>query len=143
MHKFSTPVSPTSTSSRLRKLCDVAVIAAILVPCMAMAADTGLGGGSTCTLLTTVQTVLNGISIVVVTIAIIFAGYSIAFAHKRISEVAPVFIGAILIGAAGQIANLLLSSSVGSGACSATAMVTPHAVQQVAAVAQALLQNYA
>ncbi|HEX7643252.1 MAG TPA: TrbC/VirB2 family protein [Noviherbaspirillum sp.] len=119
MRKSTTPVLSTNASSRLLKLCDIAVMVALLAPCMAMAQATGgfSSSGSTCTLLNTVQTVLNGISIVVVTIAIIFAGYQIAFAHKRIAEVAPVFIGAILIGAASQLANLLLSSSAGSSAC--------------------------
>ena len=41
---------------------------------------------------------LNLASIAVVTIAVIFAGYQIAFAHKRISDVAPILIGGFLIG---------------------------------------------
>ncbi len=40
--------------------------------------------------------------------AVIFAGYQIAFAHKRIGDVAPILIGGVLIGAAGQIARMLL-----------------------------------
>ena len=47
-------------------------------------------------------------SIAVVTIAIIFAGYQIAFNHKRISDVAPILIGGLLIGAAGQIASMVI-----------------------------------
>jgi type IV secretion system protein VirB2 len=47
-------------------------------------------------------------SISVVTIAVIFAGYQIAFAHKRIADVAPILIGGFLIGAAAQIAGMLL-----------------------------------
>ena len=46
------------------------------------------------------NSLLNIASIAVVTIAVIFAGYQIAFAHKRISDVAPVLIGGFLIGAA-------------------------------------------
>lgn len=46
-------------------------------------------------------------SIAVVTIAIIFAGYQIAFNHKRISDVAPILVGGLLIGAAGQIASMV------------------------------------
>ncbi len=49
------------------------------------------------------------LSIIVVTIAVVFSGYQIAFAHKRIGDVAPVLIGAILIGAAGQIAKMFLA----------------------------------
>ncbi|TBR08330.1 MAG: type VI secretion protein [Lysobacter sp.] len=51
---------------------------------------------------------LNIASVAVVTIAVIFAGYQIAFAHKRISDVAPILVGGFLIGAAAQIANMLL-----------------------------------
>lgn len=55
-----------------------------------------------------VNGLLNMASIAVVTIAIIFAGYQIAFAHKRIGDVAPILIGGLLIGAAGQVAKMLL-----------------------------------
>ena len=68
-----------------------------------------------------IEGLLKLVSISVVTIAVIFAGYQIAFAHKRISDVAPILIGGLLIGAAGQIATMLLASQTGS--CSATAML--------------------
>ena len=55
-------------------------------------------------------------SIAVVTIAVIFAGYQIAFNHKRIGDVAPVLIGGFLIGAASQIARMLLPDDVTSTA---------------------------
>ena len=54
---------------------------------------------------------LNVASIAVVTIAVIFAGYQIAFAHKRISDVAPVLIGGFLIGAAAQLAKMLMGDN--------------------------------
>jgi type IV secretion system protein VirB2 len=54
------------------------------------------------------NSLLNIASIAVVTVAVIFAGYQIAFAHKRISDVAPVLIGGFLIGAAAQLAKMLL-----------------------------------
>jgi type IV secretion system protein VirB2 len=57
------------------------------------------------------NSLLNIASIAVVTIAVIFAGYQIAFAHKRISDVAPVLIGGFLIGAAAQIARMLLGDA--------------------------------
>ena len=66
---------------------------------------------------------MNLISIAVVTIAVIFAGYQIAFAHKRIADVAPILIGGVLIGAAGQIARMLVSKT-GTDACSATTAAT-------------------
>ena len=71
----------------------------------------------TCGFLTNITSLLNIASIAVVTIGIIFAGYQIAFAHKRISDVAPIMIGALLIGAAGQLANWIIGSRQGSKAC--------------------------
>lgn len=88
---------------------------------------------TTCGFAKSINSVLNALSVVVVTIAVIFSGYQIAFAHKRISDVAPVLIGAILIGAAGQIAKMFLSGSAGSDACSAT----------TSSIVTHLLTNYA
>lgn len=61
-----------------------------------------------CTFLDNVVNLLGIASIAVVTIAIVFAGYQIAFAHKRISDVAPILIGGLLIGGAGQLAGWIL-----------------------------------
>lgn len=74
-----------------------------------------LGGTDTrvCGFLNNVTKLLNMGSIAVVTIAVIVAGYQIAFAHKRISEVSPILIGGVLIGAAGQIANMILQNKEG------------------------------
>lgn len=71
---------------------------------------------------------LNIASVAVVTIAVIFAGYQIAFAHKRISDVAPILIGGFLIGAAAQIANMLIGEGDGSTAIAmATQLLQGHA----------------
>ncbi|MEZ5705232.1 MAG: TrbC/VirB2 family protein [Burkholderiaceae bacterium] len=51
------------------------------------------------------ETILRVASISIVTIAVVFAGYQIAFAHKRLSDVAPVLIGGLLIGGAATIAG--------------------------------------
>lgn len=59
-----------------------------------------------------VVTLLGAVSIGVVTVAIIFAGYQIAFAHKRLSDVAPILIGGLLIGGAATIATWFVGSSV-------------------------------
>ncbi|MBB1116357.1 TrbC/VirB2 family protein [Stenotrophomonas sp. W1S232] len=64
--------------------------------------------GTVCGFLDNINGLLSVASIAVVTIAIIFAGYQIAFAHKRISDVAPILIGGLLIGAAGQIASMIM-----------------------------------
>jgi type IV secretion system protein VirB2 len=60
---------------------------------------------------------LGFISVGVVTVAIIFAGYQISFAHKRFSDVAPILIGGLLIGGAAQIATWFMSGTVGVGGC--------------------------
>lgn len=96
------------------------VMLAVCLPSLAMAFP-GPGGAdaSACGTISgfakTVQSLLNGISIVVVTIAVIFSGYQIAFAHKRIGDVAPVLIGAVLIGAASQIAKMFLGGDAYAG----------------------------
>jgi type IV secretion system protein VirB2 len=61
------------------------------------------------------NSLLNIASIAIVTIAVIFAGYQIAFAHKRISDVMPVLIGGFLIGAAAQLAKMVIPTDVGAG----------------------------
>ncbi|TGR15954.1 type VI secretion protein, partial [Mesorhizobium sp. M8A.F.Ca.ET.202.01.1.1] len=78
---------------------------------------------------------LNIASIAVVTIAVIFAGYQIAFAHKRIADVAPILIGGVLIGAAGQIARMLLGDG-SDGKCgggSSTYYLINNAIQYYSA----------
>jgi len=99
---------------------------------------------TTCGFAGDVKAILNAVSIIVVTIAVIFSGYQIAFAHKRIGDVAPVLIGAILIGAASQIATMFLkSSSAGGGgtACPTTGIVS-HLFDHYAVVMH-LLNHYA
>lgn len=80
------------------------------------------GGTDTkvCGFFNSLNGLLNMASIAVVTIAIVFAGYQIAFAHKRIADVAPILIGGLLIGAAAQIARMLLGPEAGE--CTALLM---------------------
>lgn len=68
-----------------------------------------------------INSLLNIASVSVVTIAVIFAGYQIAFAHKRIADVAPILIGGFLIGAAAQVANMLIGD--GDNATAVTAVL--------------------
>jgi type IV secretion system protein VirB2 len=70
-----------------------------------------------CGFFSSINGLLSIASIAVVTIAVIFAGYQIAFAHKRIADVAPILIGGLLIGAAGQIASMLLGDTSSANAC--------------------------
>lgn len=91
----------------------------------AFAADGSGNGGfgetqdSMCKFLGNINSLLTYASIAVVTIAVIFAGYQIAFAHKRISDVAPILIGGLLIGAAGQIAAMIMPDNT-SAECQGT-----------------------
>lgn len=85
--------------------------AAALAPTIGLADDFTSATGGACKFIKNIHTVLNLMSVAVVTIAIIFAGYQIAFAHKRIADVAPILIGGVLIGAAGQIAKMLVGNA--------------------------------
>ncbi len=126
-----------------------AVALAMVMPDLAFAqANDGGTTQTACTFFTTVSNVLNAVSILVVTIAVMFTGYKVAFAHARISECMPVMIGAILIGAAAQIANLFLtnsSKSNGAQACSGstTTSLIMHSLDHYASVAAHMLQHIA
>lgn len=108
----------TSTAKTLALA--TAFVGALFVPdVMATAGGGGFADTDTkvCGFFDSISGLLNMASIAVVTIAVIFAGYQIAFAHKRISDVAPILVGGLLIGAASQIAKMLL----GDGATECTA----------------------
>ncbi|WP_311238406.1 MULTISPECIES: TrbC/VirB2 family protein [unclassified Xanthomonas] len=90
----------------------------------ALATNGGTSYGGTdkrvCSFFEDINGLLSMASIAVVTIAVIFSGYQIAFAHKRIGDVAPILIGGVFIGAAGQIATML----IGEDGEKCSAMVT-------------------
>lgn len=90
----------------------IAFVVLIAFPELALAQDGSGAKTSVTTFFTNLNNLLNVASMAVVTIAVIFAGYQIAFNHKRISDVAPVLIGGFLIGAAAQIAKMLLPNTV-------------------------------
>lgn len=104
-----------ASRARLGMFLYLAVLLAVIMPSMAFGQDATETIAATCGFANNIKLILNALSIVVVTIAVIFSGYQIAFAHKRISDVAPALIGAILIGAAGQIAKMFLATSAGAG----------------------------
>ncbi|MDL9998468.1 TrbC/VirB2 family protein [Variovorax sp. J22P240] len=138
-----TPAHPFERAC-LRTLFQTTLAAALLLPGLAMAQVGGSSDalGTTCGFLGSILSILNAASIVVVTIAVIFSGYQIAFAHKRISDVAPIMIGAILIGAASQIAKMFLSGSAGGNACaSSTSSIWTPAMDHLASAAQLLVQH--
>ncbi len=64
--------------------------------------------------------ILRVVSVAVVTVAIIFAGFQIAFAHKRISDVAPILIGGLLIGGAAALAGWFTEDLLNMGGTAAT-----------------------
>ena len=89
-----------------------------LMPAIAYA-QSNAGGGETrtklCGFLDNITTLLNIGSIAIVTIAIIISGYQIAFAQKRFNDVAPILVGGLLIGAAAQIARMLVGDQAYCG----------------------------
>ena len=109
----------------------VVFVAVLAVPELAFATPSDFQG-KTCEFLKNITGLLNIASIAVVTIAIIFAGYQIAFAHKRIADVAPILIGGLLIGAAGQLASWIMKGREASAECGALAMNLVHQIQHLA-----------
>ncbi len=107
-------------SSLLMALVFVAVLA---VPNMLFAQSFEGADKRICGFFDDIRGLLNMASVAIVTIAVIFSGYQIAFAHKRISDVAPILIGGLLIGAASQIAGMLLLGEEATAAKDCTAMV--------------------
>ncbi|WP_425478455.1 TrbC/VirB2 family protein [Dyella dinghuensis] len=105
-------------------LVSLIVIGAMTLPGTVLAQDLGGTDTKVCGFFSNINSLLNMASIAVVTIAVVFAGYQIAFAHKRIADVAPILIGGLLIGAAGQIAKMLIGDSAQT--CSATTSMVMH-----------------
>ncbi len=98
-------------------------VAVLAVPNMLFAQEFAGADERICGFFENIAGLLNMASIAVVTIAVIFAGYQIAFAHKRISDVAPILVGGLLIGAAGQIARMLMGGEGGATEDCGTAML--------------------
>lgn len=73
--------------------------------------------------------ILKVISAGIVTVAIVFAGYQIAFAHKRLSDVAPVLIGGLLIGGAATIAAWFVDGFDDGKTCSEFKLGAPSIYQ--------------
>lgn len=61
------------------------------------------------TFMDNVLAVLQGVSLVVVTIAIMWAGYKYLFKHADLAEAGKILAGGLLIGGAGELASYLLS----------------------------------
>ena len=61
------------------------------------------------TTLTLIQTTLIGVSVVCLTIAIIWAGFKMIFQGARLADVANVLIGGTLVGGAAAFASYIVS----------------------------------
>ena len=109
-----------NVSSLLMAMVFVAVLA---VPNMLFAQTFEGADERICGFFDDIRGLLNMASVAIVTIAVIFSGYQIAFAHKRIADVAPILIGGLLIGAASQIAGMLLLGDGATAEQDCTAMV--------------------
>lgn len=123
------PFAIRHLSGKINALGSRAVFATsmLMSPALSLAQDGTGARGRVETFFTNINSLLNVASIAVVTIAVIFAGYQIAFNHKRIGDVAPVLIGGFLIGAAGQIAKMLLPDDVTSTAMAVGQILLQHA----------------
>lgn len=81
----------------------VALLAALPQLCIAQGFD------KINTTVTNVQTILVTISIAIVTIAIIWAGFKMVFQGARLADVANVLIGGTLIGGAAAFASYIVA----------------------------------
>ena len=61
------------------------------------------------TVMSNVQTVLVGVAVTLFTLAIMWAGFKMAFQHAQWSEVSNIVIGGVLVGGASGIAAWLIS----------------------------------
>lgn len=68
----------------------------------------GSGASSVNSLFEQILSILQGLSVVVVTIAILWAGYKVLFKGAALMEVAGPLMGAVLIGAGPWIAEILV-----------------------------------
>jgi type IV secretion system protein VirB2 len=68
------------------------------------------GRGDISSFLNTIATVLTSVGVITITIAIMWAGYKIAFGGATFREMGPVLIGGALVGSAAWIAGQLMGS---------------------------------
>ena len=117
-------MNTASRRSRTTSFLMAALFVAVLAVPNVLFAQTFEGADQrVCGFFDDIRGLLNMASVAIVTIAVIIAGYQIAFAHKRISDVAPILIGGLLIGAASQIAGMLLLGDGATAETDCTAMI--------------------
>jgi len=86
----------------------------LMVFAFLMAAESAFAAGSggldkVNTFVANLLTILRGVSIGVVTIAIMWAGYKFLFRHADMAECGKIIAGGLLIGGAAELASYLLS----------------------------------
>ena len=127
-------MAPNSENTKrlLNAMIMCTILCFIAVPDLAFAQTGGFGetGQKVCGFFGSINSILNMSSIAVVTAAVVFAGYQIAFAHKRIADVAPVLIGGVIIGGAGQVAKMVIGTP-DSGATTACTAPTAYVVHML------------
>lgn len=125
-------LKPETTKRLLNFMIMGTVLCLIAMPDLALAfqqtsfTDTG---NKVCGFFGNVNNILNMSSIAVVTAAVVFSGYQIAFAHKRLSDVSSVLIGGVMIGAAGQVAKMVIGDT--GQQCSAGGTSTTMLIQHL------------
>ena len=121
--KLYNPTAATHSKNTFAWMVMGLLAVAMFAPGFALAADDFTETGKkVCGFFDNIHNILNMASLAVVTVAVIFSGYQIAFAHKRIGDVAPILIGGVLIGAAGQVAKMVIGET-GQTCQGATSMV--------------------
>lgn len=83
----------------------------ILTTCMAITSPAFAQLAKGTTMLTTVQSWLTTISVIVVTLALMFVGFRMVFNAAQWKDVAPVFWGGVVIGGAAGIAGMLINGT--------------------------------
>jgi type IV secretion system protein VirB2 len=110
-NKLYNPTTMNTKNMLAMMIMGLVLVATVAMPDLAFAQDFAGTDTKVCGFFKNINGLLNMASIAVVTIAVIFSGYQIAFAHKRIGDVAPILIGGCLIGAAAQIAKMLIGDT--------------------------------
>ncbi len=87
---------------------DVSTTTAAVVM-MTFVAPAFAGIGRVNTVMSNIQTVLVGVAVTAFTIALMWAGFKMAFQHAKWSEISNIVIGGIIVGGAAGIAAWLIN----------------------------------
>lgn len=104
-----------TSTQRYTQFAALVVMLTLGVSMQAMAGSGAANLSSVTNFFDNIKSLLSTISVVVVSIAFVFAGYQIAFNQKRVSDVMPVLLGGLIIGGASQFASWLFNASGGNG----------------------------